>query len=75
MLATPPLAALVRRITPNSESVSDAELIERFAGSADQTAFELLVWRHGAMVWSACRRMRAPDHHAASNAASPDATP
>jgi RNA polymerase sigma factor (sigma-70 family) len=68
MLATLPLAALVRRIAPNSESVSDAELIERFAKSADQAAFELLVWRHGAMVWSACRRMLAPDHHATEDA-------
>lgn len=68
MLPTPPFAALVRRITPNSESVSDAELIERFARSADQAAFELLVWRHGAMVWGACRRMLAPDHHAAEDA-------
>src|SRR5947199_8678858 len=68
MLATPPLAALVRRITPNTENVSDPELIERYTKSADQAAFELLVWRHGAMVWSTCRRMLAPDHHAAEDA-------
>src|SRR6187401_2150974 len=64
MLVAPQLAALVRRMTPDS----DGELIERFARSADQAAFELLVWRHGAMVWSACRRMLAPDYHAAEDA-------
>jgi RNA polymerase sigma factor (sigma-70 family) len=67
MLAAPPLAALVRRMTPDSEGIPDAELIERFAKSADQAAFELLVWRHGAMVWSACKRMLS-DHHAAEDA-------
>jgi len=36
MLAAPPLAALVRRMTPDAESVSDGELIERFARSADR---------------------------------------
>jgi len=67
-MPAPPLAALVHRITPGSEGVSDAELVERFATSADQAAFELLVWRHGAMVWGACRRMLTPDHHAAEDA-------
>src|ERR1044071_2049125 len=34
----------------------DAELLQRFVTSRDATAFELLVWRHGAMVESVCRR-------------------
>ena len=36
---------------------SDAELLERFAVTRDQAAFEVLVWRHGPMVLSLCRRM------------------
>jgi RNA polymerase sigma factor (sigma-70 family) len=36
--------------------VSDAVLLERF-GRGDEAAFELLVWRHGPMVLSACRRV------------------
>ena len=36
---------------------SDAELLARFAQTRDEAAFELLVWRHGTMVLSACRRV------------------
>jgi len=35
----------------------DAELLERFVADQDQGAFELLLWRHGAMVLSLCRRI------------------
>jgi RNA polymerase sigma factor (sigma-70 family) len=37
--------------------LSDAALLERFLASRDQAAFELLMWRHGAMVWGLCRRI------------------
>src|SRR5438067_13839096 len=68
MSATPSLAALVRRLTPDAETVPDAELLDRFAKLHDQAAFELLVWRHGAMVWGACRQVLAPDLDAAESA-------
>src|SRR5262249_12688742 len=37
--------------------LSDAQLLERFSAWRDQSAFELLVWRHGGLVFSVCRRM------------------
>jgi RNA polymerase sigma factor (sigma-70 family) len=63
-----PLATLVRRITPGQDTVSDADLLDRFIRAADQAAFELLVWRHGAMVWGVCRRVLDPDRDAAEDA-------
>src|SRR5437899_2820152 len=38
---------------------TDAELLERFVSQRDHGAFELLVWRHGAMVLQTCRRLLA----------------
>jgi RNA polymerase sigma factor (sigma-70 family) len=43
------------RATAPAEGVSDAELLRRFAASREESAFELLVWRHGAMVQRVCR--------------------
>src|SRR5262249_26027680 len=54
------LSTLVRRMwreAPSGDGTSDAELLARFAGSRDASAFELLVWRHGAMVLETCRRI------------------
>lgn len=36
---------------------TDAQLLERFVTDRDQAAFELLLWRHGAMVLGLCRRI------------------
>src|SRR2546429_411565 len=53
------LSALVRRMRRElpPEGNSDADLLARFARARDASAFELLVWRHGALVLSACRRL------------------
>jgi RNA polymerase sigma factor (sigma-70 family) len=56
-----PLHQFLRKVRVHAASsdspLSDAELVKRFAVSRDEAAFELLVWRHGAMVFSLCRRL------------------
>ena len=47
-----------------TDPVSDAALLVRFAEQRDSAAFELLVWRHGAMVLGVCRRVLRNDHDA-----------
>src|SRR5262245_15780102 len=46
---------------------ADADLLGRFAAARDETAFELLVWRHAALVQRICRAVLG-DHHAAEDA-------
>jgi RNA polymerase sigma factor (sigma-70 family) len=45
------------RARGTADGLSDAELLERFAARHDEAAFEVLVWRHGAMVLGVCRRL------------------
>lgn len=47
------LRQLVR--STNDSGASDAELLERYVRRRDETAFELLLWRHGALVFNVCR--------------------
>jgi len=39
------------------EGEPDAELVERFVRDRDEAAFELLLWRHAALVMGVCRRV------------------
>ena len=50
------LAAQIRRIAPG-DALADAELVGRYAEHRDAAAFEVLVWRHGPMVWATARRV------------------
>src|SRR5215472_6998984 len=43
--------------TQSGSGASDAELLERYVRHRDEAAFELLVWRHGALVFNVCRRI------------------
>ena len=60
------LKHLFRRLhgLAGSQSVPDAVLLEDYTARGDQKAFELLVWRHGAMVLQTCRRIVLCPHEA-----------
>ncbi len=51
---------LRRVVRPLGTTESDVELLDRWVAGRDQSAFELLVWRYGAMVLAACRRALPP---------------
>jgi RNA polymerase sigma factor (sigma-70 family) len=59
-MAEHPLGEAVRQIlrslTPKSGD-TDAHLLMRFAQVGDEAAFEVLLERHGPMVWRTCRRI------------------
>src|SRR5207302_8463786 len=45
-----------------ARDLTDGELLERFLGRREETAFALLVQRHGPMVLAACRRVLSDAH-------------
>ena len=45
-------------------ALSDAELVDAFLHRHDELAVEVLIWRHGAMVFNLCRRIFRDRHHA-----------
>src|SRR5437773_1739213 len=55
------LNAQLRRMVAR-ETLTDEELVRRFADNRDAVAFEVLVWRHGPMVWATCRRILRNQH-------------
>jgi RNA polymerase sigma factor (sigma-70 family) len=55
----------LRRLTPPADgATADRDLLARFAATADETAFEALVRRHGPLVWGVCLRLLADPHDA-----------
>src|SRR5262249_6286251 len=44
-------------VTPDERDLSDGELLDRFRSRREETAFALLVQRHGPMVLGLCRRL------------------
>lgn len=59
--------SLLKRIRQPDDPTSDEVVLVRFVQQRDETAFELLVWRHGGFVLSVCKRMLR-DEHAAEDA-------
>jgi RNA polymerase sigma factor (sigma-70 family) len=59
----------LRRLADESagHDLSDAALLQRFRAGREETAFALLVQRHGPMVLGVCRRVLG-DHHEAEDA-------
>jgi RND family efflux transporter MFP subunit len=51
------LRYVYRMVGPPAGILSDSELLGRFVDCRDEAAFEALVWRHGSMVLSVCRRI------------------
>jgi RNA polymerase sigma factor (sigma-70 family) len=61
-MASPHLGSFIRRLRhalePNEAGgLSDAELLPRWAHLRDEAAYEVLLWRHGPLVLSVCRRL------------------
>jgi RNA polymerase sigma factor (sigma-70 family) len=54
-----PILHYLRQVlgTPAGGGVSDADLLRRFLAEQDQASFELLLWRHAAMVLHVCRQV------------------
>jgi RNA polymerase sigma factor (sigma-70 family) len=42
---------------PDGGCPDDAQLLDRWRKQRDPAALEVLVWRHGAMIWNVCRRI------------------
>jgi RNA polymerase sigma factor (sigma-70 family) len=61
-----PILRHLRRVIPprDGDGTADAHLLERFVHQKDEAAFELLLWRHGPMVWSLCQRVLQDFHEA-----------
>src|SRR5262249_14587304 len=60
-----PLSEVLRRLrsaaVPVAGGLADAELLRRWVAGRDEAAFEVLLWRHGPMVLSLCRRWLSRD--------------
>jgi RNA polymerase sigma factor (sigma-70 family) len=53
---------LRRAVAPDAGAMADAVLLEQFVTQRDERAFELLAWRHAAMVQGVCRRILGNVH-------------
>jgi RNA polymerase sigma factor (sigma-70 family) len=49
---------------PQARGLSDGQLLERFVQFREEAAFEVLLERHGPLVWAVCRRMLRRPHDA-----------
>jgi RNA polymerase sigma factor (sigma-70 family) len=60
-MASGPIRTLLqqyhRLAAPGAGGLTDTQLLERFVADKDEAAFEVLVWRHGPLVYNVCRRL------------------
>jgi RNA polymerase sigma factor (sigma-70 family) len=68
-MAQEPFRHLLRRLRHVTDpsrtgALADAQLLDRFVNYRDEAAFEVLVWRHGPMVFNVCRRLLRHEHDA-----------
>jgi RNA polymerase sigma factor (sigma-70 family) len=56
----------IRKIAAEGEirRLTDGQLLQRYASDRDEAAFEILVHRHGGMVWRVCRDVLREAHAA-----------
>ncbi len=53
-----PIVRYLRRLARDEGvGADDDELLDRYVRLRDEAAFELLLWRHGALVYNVCRRI------------------
>ncbi|MBP3954661.1 RNA polymerase sigma factor [Gemmata sp. G18] len=57
-----PLRRLISRQT--GSALTDAQLLENFVARREEASFEVLLWRHGAMVLALCKRVLRDSHEA-----------
>src|SRR5713101_7789436 len=50
--------------TQAAKSLTDGQLLERFVERRDESAFSVLMQRHGRLVWSVCRNILHPEQDA-----------
>jgi RNA polymerase sigma factor (sigma-70 family) len=67
-MATGPVNAVLQHLRKlealqAAGNLSDGQLLRRFAGDRDEAAFNVLLQRHGPMVWSVCQRVLRSAHN------------
>jgi hypothetical protein len=55
---------LRRAVLLQDDDLTDGQLLAQFVGQHDEAAFEVLVKRHGPMVFGVCRRLLGNVHDA-----------